>query len=173
MIRHEGAITIRVMNEADVLLLREVRLRALLDTPVAFGSTYAREAAFFEEQWRERACSWAREGVSRTLLAFEGDSCCGIVAGFVHREIAGRVCVVSMWVAPEVRRRGLGRRLIGEIEQWARQVGAREIMLDVNETNHAAIELYRRCGFSLTGHSWPYPNDVSLKELEMVKRVIA
>ena len=38
--------------------------------------------------------------------------------------------------------------------------------------NQGAIELYLRCGFRMTGHTEPYPNDPGLFEYEMSKPLV-
>ena len=45
---------VRDITVDDWKLLRDVRLDALSEAPSAFASTYAREATFTEEQWRDR-----------------------------------------------------------------------------------------------------------------------
>jgi ribosomal protein S18 acetylase RimI-like enzyme len=47
-------VSVREVVADDWELLRDVRLAALREAPHAFGSTYAREAPFTEEQWRGR-----------------------------------------------------------------------------------------------------------------------
>ena len=46
---------VRATTMTDWPALREIRLQALLDAPDAFASTYAREAAFGEDEWHRRA----------------------------------------------------------------------------------------------------------------------
>ena len=41
----------------DVLAFKTVRLRALQDSPAAFGSTYARESQFPDAEWLKRAAN--------------------------------------------------------------------------------------------------------------------
>ena len=48
-------VLVRATTMTDWQVLREIRLQALLDAPDAFGSTHAREAAFGEDEWRQRA----------------------------------------------------------------------------------------------------------------------
>ena len=48
-------VLVRATTMTDWQALREIRLQALRDAPDAFGSTYAREAAFGEDEWRRRA----------------------------------------------------------------------------------------------------------------------
>ena len=48
-------VLIRPTTMTDWQLLRDIRLHALRDAPDAFSSTYAREAAFDEIEWRQRA----------------------------------------------------------------------------------------------------------------------
>ena len=46
---------VRRLGAADASLLRNLRLRALADAPMAFGSTLAREEAFAAQEWERRA----------------------------------------------------------------------------------------------------------------------
>jgi DNA-binding MarR family transcriptional regulator/GNAT superfamily N-acetyltransferase len=52
-----------------------------------------------------------------------------------------------MWVAPEARGLGLGRRLLVELEQTARAAGARAVRLETNRALTEAIQLYRSSGY--------------------------
>jgi GNAT superfamily N-acetyltransferase len=52
-----------------------------------------------------------------------------------------------MWVAPEVRGIGLGRRLLAELERAAMKAGARLVRLETNRTLTEAIALYRASGY--------------------------
>jgi len=52
-----------------------------------------------------------------------------------------------MWVAPEARGLGLGRRLLVELERRARAAGATVVRLETNRTLTEAIQLYRSSGY--------------------------
>src|SRR5918992_1819852 len=52
-----------------------------------------------------------------------------------------------MWVAPEARGIGLGRRLLYELERLARGAGASVVRLETNRALKEAIALYRRSGY--------------------------
>lgn len=52
-----------------------------------------------------------------------------------------------MWVAPEARGLGLGRRLLLELERYARQSGVAVVRLETNGTLQEAIALYRSSGY--------------------------
>jgi ribosomal protein S18 acetylase RimI-like enzyme len=77
--------------------------------------------------------------------------------------------VVSMWVAPEVRRGGVGKRLMEAVVEWARGRAMRDVKLMVTSVNHGAIAFYEELGFRMTGKMEVYPNDASIKQYEMVK----
>ncbi len=52
-----------------------------------------------------------------------------------------------MWVAPEARGLGLGRRLLLELERHAREAGVKIVRLETNRALTAAIQLYRNSGY--------------------------
>ena len=52
-----------------------------------------------------------------------------------------------MWVAPDVRGLGLGRRLLRELEARAADHGVRTIRLETNRALSEAISLYRSAGY--------------------------
>lgn len=65
--------------------------------------------------------------------------------------------LISLWVAPHARGRGVGDLLIGEVGRWAEGAVAGVLRLAVRPANHHAIALYRRHGFTLL----PYPGGPS------------
>jgi DNA-binding MarR family transcriptional regulator/GNAT superfamily N-acetyltransferase len=52
-----------------------------------------------------------------------------------------------MWVAPEARGIGLGRRILAELERLARDRGVQVVRLETNRVLAEAIALYRNAGF--------------------------
>jgi GNAT superfamily N-acetyltransferase len=55
--------------------------------------------------------------------------------------------VKRMWVADAVRGLGVGRRLLGAVEEHARASGVRTLRLETNRTLAEAIALYRSAGY--------------------------
>jgi len=154
-------VEVRELAKDDWELLRDVRLAALSEAPYAFGSTYAREAAFTEEQWRDRIQS---RGV--TFLGFLSDA--GEPAGVSGVYTADGVAdLVSMWVRPSARGRGVGESLIEAAAGWAKARGYDTLYLWVTESNAPARRLYQRYGFTPTGERQPLPSDPALSEIQM------
>lgn len=149
--------------------VRNVRLAALADAPFAFGSTYAREAAFVEADWRRRL----EADRAVTFLAYRADvegPPVGIAGGFFDGATgANEVECVSMWVDSHARRGGSGADLVAAVVGWARIERADRVHLWVTESNEPARRLYERCGFTYTDEQQPLPSDPTLDELGMVR----
>lgn len=161
-------VTLELITPHNVSLFKAVRLRALLDTPTAFASTYAGESQLSDAEWLSRAARCLGEDCVG-YLAMEGEIVCGIVRGTPDDQEAGVIWLESMWVAPSHRRRGVGRLLVDGVLAWARQRRAAAVKLSVTSNNDSALRFYERLGFSLTGRTEPYPNDAGLAENEMIR----
>ena len=104
----------------------------------------ALHAAAFEAPWSEQAIRELMRSLG--VLAFEGES------GFVMvRVLADEAEILTLAVAPEARRRGLGRALVGAAVAAAETAGARAVFLEVAEDNAAALALYEAAGFERAG----------------------
>jgi GNAT superfamily N-acetyltransferase len=156
-------VMVREVEADEWELLRDVRLAALREAPYAFGSTYAREAPFTEEQWRGRLSSR-----SVTFFAFAGQPAASEPAGLAGVYVEdGMADLVSMWVRPAARGLGVGGALVTAAGDWAKTHDHDALYLWVTETNPAARRLYQRCGFIPTGERQPLPSDPSLEEIRM------
>lgn len=146
--------------------LRDIRLRALADSPDAFGSTYAEASARPERWWREWAANSAESDTQAMVLAWDGAEAVGIAGVFAD---VGVWHVISMWVEPRVRGQGVGRSLLDAVVVWARVRGGDTIRLSVTDGNDAARALYERYGFLDTGVAEPLRSNSSLaiRELEL------
>ncbi len=125
--------------------LRSIRLRALLDSPEAFGSTLEETAARPAESWSKQLRDLP------TFVAINDGLDVGVVRGARDEARVETAWLISMWVAPEARRRGVGGVLVDAVIEWARSNGVTRLLLDVADNNAPAIELYARKGFEPNG----------------------
>jgi ribosomal protein S18 acetylase RimI-like enzyme len=141
-------VHVRRLTPDDALVLREIRLRALAETPENFGSLVAVERAKSDDDWR----AWLTERA--WFAAFDGDTAVALVCGWPG---AAEWLVFSMWVAPQLRGHGLAARLMDAVRAAAGEAGAQAIALHVFEGNGRARRVYERLGFALTGQSEDVP----------------
>ncbi len=121
-------------------------------TPAALAELHARAMVF--------APAWSEDAFARSLAA-PGVFLCGGAAGFaLGRAAGGEAELLTVAVAPEQRRRGLGRQLLAAFEARAGVLGARQGFLEVASDNRAALALYRGAGWSDRGlRPGYYPRD--------------
>jgi ribosomal-protein-alanine N-acetyltransferase len=90
----------------------------------------------------------------------------GYAIGVIRHLSLGHV--ISIAISPFYRRSGAGERLLIELIERLKKIGAKEITLEVRETNSAAIELYRKLGFfekrKLSGY---YPDGETALEMRL------
>jgi GNAT superfamily N-acetyltransferase len=154
-------VAVREVSPDDWETLREVRLAALREAPQAFGSTYAREAPFTEEQWRGRFNA-------RSVTFFGYLPQTPEPAGLAGLYVADGVPdLVSMWVRPSARGHRVGKALITAAADWVKAHDHDAFFLWVTESNTAARTLYERCGFAPTGERQPLPSHPELIEIRM------
>ena len=159
-------VILKPVNPAMADTLRTIRLRALQDSPGAFGSTYDREVQFTAADWQRRA---ARCDGDKAIgyLAFDGDTAQAIAVGVLDSDNPARAELVSMWVAPDYRQGGVGKQLVNGVIDWATTKQATALYLMVTSGNVGAIAFYQRLGFVKTGRTAPYPHNSRWVEYEM------
>jgi ribosomal protein S18 acetylase RimI-like enzyme len=107
------------------------------------------DAAAFDEFWRfdSLALREARRATPKAHVRVARRT--GDVEGYALFGRAGTVGYVQrLAVATESQHRGLGRSLLGDGLHWMRRHGAERAMVNTQEDNARALELYLRAGFS-------------------------
>lgn len=89
--------------------------------------------------------------LGQAWMFFDGEIPVGYIVltlGFSF-EYHGRDSFIDeLYIEPQYRRQGIGRRAIQFVEERARELGVTAIHLEVDEGNISAEELYRRAGFA-------------------------
>ena len=86
----------------------------------------------------------------------------GRVRGYVLlRSRKEFIRILSLAVDPDARRQGVARALLKEAEKRVRELGSRELVLELREDNAPALALYESLGFRQTGTLLGYYHDRS------------
>jgi ribosomal protein S18 acetylase RimI-like enzyme len=164
---------VRRIRADEAALLRSLRLRALVESPDAFGSTVERETAFDEDTWAERAAAGATAEDTATFVAEADGEAAGMLTVALDAERPEQAKLFGLWVDPAARGAGLGEALMLAAEGWAGERAARVVTLWVVESNVSAIRLYERLGYAATGERHPLRRDERLAVIEFAKPIRA
>ena len=124
----------------SVRMAKKRFLRPVTHTP----EEYDFPDRLYQEHW-ENAEAWGvvgeENGKKRLLACIE----------ICPEEWSNRLLVTELWVTEELRRQGLGTRLMDLAKRRARSDGRRAVILETQSCNTGAIAFYRRQGFRLIG----------------------
>jgi GNAT superfamily N-acetyltransferase len=125
------------------------------------NAAFRRAESFFVERDRIDAQTLRRMmEKGKFLLAEEGDG----LLGCVYLELRGeRAYFGLLAVAPARQRKGLGRRLIHEVEESAQGAGCRIMDIQIVNLRRELPPFYRGLGYVETGTA-PFPAEVVTKE---------
>lgn len=82
--------------------------------------------------------------------------------------VSKEVHILNLACHPDFRRSGVATSLIEHSLSFSFQIGARRAFLDVRETNHAALFLYKKYGFKPIGIRKGYYSDTQEDAIVMV-----
>ena len=116
---------------------------------------------FADDAWSEQ--TWWAELAGRPRRDYVAGVEGAEVIGYAGLDHGGEVAdVMTVAVTPAARGRGLGRRLLDELEARAAARRAASVMLEVRADNTSAIGLYERAGYAVvsTRRRYYQPGDV-------------
>ncbi len=119
----------------------------------------ALQAEVFPDSWGERFV--ASLMLLPGTVAFVAEAEGGLQGYVLGRAIGGQAEIISIAVAPNAQRRGLGAALIAKALTAAIASGAKDIHLEVSSHNAAAQGLYVKAGFAVSGRRPRYYSDGS------------
>ena len=157
---------VRRMRDAEWRELRSLRLEALQDSPLSYGSTHAREVLRPDRDWQERAAAGAAGDEEVAMAAVAAGRWVGMARGYLEPPIAH---LIAVYVTPDWRRRGIGEAVSQAVVAWAREREARAVLLSVSDWNTGARRVYESIGFVPTGitKSLPWNPDVTESEMRL------
>ena len=165
--KNMSAPTIRQFQADEWQLYRELRLRALAESPDAFGSTFSRENEFPQQWWHDRLAAGVASATDLPLLGDVDGIAAGLAWGRIEPQQPKTAHLYQVWVAPEARGCGAGRMLVAAVIAWAREQSVAALELCVTCGERPARRLYDRAGFLPVGKPIPIRPGAELLEQPM------
>lgn len=152
------APTIVRLDPADWETHRALRLEMLVDSPEAFWGTYEDALQLSPDDWRAQLTG-ARIVLHARVAKSDDPLGCLVVLLVGYTEdmplAEDEAILTKIWVRPAARGRGVSAALVHEAARLAEQLGRPRLLLDVDDSNTAAIRSYERLGFRATGNGYP------------------
>lgn len=157
----------RALIADEWAFLADIRLIALKDAPHAFLSTYDREWAYAESDWR------AEFGRGEWTIAYQQGKAVGLL-GATRDATAepGRYYLEYLWVSPESRRCAVASGLLDALLARLQRRGVPAVWLWILNRNESARRFYENHGFALTGIRQPVAHSAACYEELMYRPLV-
>lgn len=151
-----------MLTEDEWYRLRHVRLTALKESPETFLSSYDRELAYGEDEWRAEFSrgEW-------TIMVRQGQTVGLLGATRKVGSPSKEHYLEYMWVSPEFRRSGVASSLLRTVFGRLCSSGIATVSLWILDGNQPARRLYEQFGFVSTNEIRPLSANPSRSEERM------
>jgi ribosomal protein S18 acetylase RimI-like enzyme len=139
-------ITIKKLPQERWEEFKSLRLEALQNDPLAFGSSYEEEINFTEDVWKKR--------ISNTLFACHVDNPVGMISFVIPQKIKQNHIaeIFGVFVKVDFRNKKIGKQLIeAALDLIKQNKNVRKIKLTVTTVRESAVKLYSQSGFEIVG----------------------
>jgi ribosomal protein S18 acetylase RimI-like enzyme len=140
---------IRKLTKDDAHAYFSIRLKALLENPEYYSSSY--------EEEKNRKIEMTMDRLSQENFITYGVFIEKILVGIITYAKESRIKtshiadIYGMYVDSSYRRKGLAKALLNHVIKVANNDKIERIRLSVTKTNHAALQLYQSLGFVIYG----------------------
>ncbi len=127
------------VKESDWQKFKDFRIRAVTESPQAFGDTLEKVLNLPDSYWIE--------GIKNKkvfVITDEDVYVSGLVFG---QDDDGVWSIKSLWTEPSYRGKGLAKKLLWHVFKVAKSIDVKIIELGINVKQDAAIKLYESLGF--------------------------
>ena len=141
-------------KEEYVDQIRELRLEALKESPLAFGSSYDEEIERSEEEWKEYILRPLINDYIYAQYAKMDGKIVGSIGAYIEplEKTAHIAYTTGFYVTKGLQGEGIGPLLLDVlIEKLSQRPGIRKLQLQVAVTQEPAIKLYKDKGFVEVG----------------------
>ena len=125
---------------------RDLRLEALKNDPIAFGSSYEEEIKISREKWKKK--------IKNVLFALSDDEPIGMIVYIFDNKLKTRhiANIFGVYVKKEHRGKGIGKKLVeNAISLIRKNKNIIKINICVNPKQKSAVKLYEKYGFKSIG----------------------
>jgi ribosomal protein S18 acetylase RimI-like enzyme len=139
-------ISITKLDESRWQDYRSIRLEALKNAPLAFGSSYEDSLKNAEADWRRL--------IKNVIFAMDDGKPIGLIAYVQNdRTKSKHICgIYSVYVSENHRGKKIGDSLMAAAMNEIKKLGGiTKVELTVNPTQKNAKKLYKKYGFKVTG----------------------
>ncbi len=135
-------VTICQLSPESWQVYKKLRLESITNDAQAFADTYQETLHMPQEMWEER--------IQNIWFAFIDDEPVGMIGLLQDTEFDKKQAyIVSFWVSPVHRQKGIGKKLIQHLQEIALSREIKKISLHVTVTQKPAIHVYESCGFKI------------------------
>ncbi|RYG68585.1 GNAT family N-acetyltransferase [archaeon] len=130
--------------------LRDLRLRALQESPESFASTFEKESAYSEADWIDLLSheSWLMLSINGRDVGIFAAKECDRSADW-NKEVD---CFIhSCWLDPLLRGKEVLPKMIKQLDSYCRSYGYHKLGLGVWPENTRAIRAYEKLGWEQRG----------------------
>jgi len=139
-------ISVRAASHADLPRILEIYNREVLVSTATYDTVPRTEAD--HRKW------FAMHGPEHPILVAET---AGRVIGWASlspwsdRAAYSKTVEVSVYIAEEYRRRGIGKRMMESLVEAGKERGHHALLARISADNEASVHLHAQCGFRVVG----------------------